>query len=121
MPRRMSDSSALVRSICDYLDIIKVWNQRQNSGAAKIGKYTVKLCRIGTADILATPIHWEKRDGLAYGTIKVLWIECKWGTGRQSIEQKNFQEEVESEGHFYIIARSIDDVKRWMREQHIVK
>ena len=42
----------------------------------------------------------------------IVWIEVKSPTGKQSPEQKQFQQEVESVGCKYILARSLDDVMK---------
>lgn len=39
-----------------------------------------------------------------------LWIEVKSETGKQSAEQKSFEQYVTEQGHKYIIARSTEDV-----------
>jgi hypothetical protein len=70
----------------------------------------------GMADILATPITWNKVGG----TLHVLWIEVKAPTGKQSQAQNNFQEEVTSEAHSYLLARSIDDVEKWLKENRAI-
>jgi len=44
-----------------------------------------------------------------------LWIECKAAKGKQSELQKSFQEQVEREGHRYIVARSIEDVEQALK------
>ena len=65
------------------------------------------------ADILAFPKHWIDQ-GLGHGHWEyetACWIECKAERGVQSELQKSFQEQVEREGHRYVIARSVDDVE----------
>ena len=39
-----------------------------------------------------------------------IWAECKGSVGKQSDSQKQFQSEVESYGHIYIVAKSVDDI-----------
>jgi hypothetical protein len=39
----------------------------------------------------------------------------KTDKGKQSPFQKSFQEQVEDEGHMYIVARSIEDVEEALR------
>lgn len=95
------------RAILDYLAAKHVLAFRMNSGAA-VREYKGKTRKIifgvpGMADILAFPILPHE-----YGS--VLWIECKAEKGKQSELQKSFQAQVESEGHKYIVARSIEDV-----------
>lgn len=42
---------------------------------------------------------------------RVLWVECKSDTGRQSTEQRQFQSCVENLGYNYYIVRSLDQFK----------
>jgi len=43
---------------------------------------------------------------------KVLFIEIKTSTGRQSDKQKEFQERVEAQGFNYYLVRSLEDFKK---------
>ena len=43
-------------------------------------------------------------------------LEAKTGTGKQSKEQKECQEEIERAGGLYFVVRSLGDVKRIMEE-----
>jgi len=45
---------------------------------------------------------------------RFLWIECKTPKGKQSEAQKSFQIQVEEQNHTYIVARSIEDVEKWL-------
>lgn len=49
-------------------------------------------------------------------TGQTIFIEIKTPTGRQSTEQRHFQEVVEGYGFRYIIMRSIEDAFRLIRE-----
>ena len=50
-------------------------------------------------------------DILARGTTgAVIWIEVKSPTGRQSEDQRKWQEDMERFGDIYIVARSVEDV-----------
>jgi hypothetical protein len=62
----------------------------------------------GVADIIAFPFCFK-------GTPSILWIEVKSETGKQSPEQKNFQQHVEEQQHFYLLARSPEDIMNWLR------
>lgn len=105
----MTPEGAILKSILDYLAIEHIWAMRINTGAVvseyKGRKRFHRYGRPGCADILAFPDNLHKP----------LWIECKTETGHQSEAQKWFQAEVEARGHYYIIARSIDDVKEFLR------
>lgn len=43
-------------------------------------------------------------------------IECKTPTGRQSEDQRAWQAMIERHGGLYILARSVDDVRRALEE-----
>lgn len=80
----------------------------------------------GVADIVAFPRFLEKltnNSGSITRCVSLLvtptWIEVKSATGKQTPEQKSFQEKVESEGHAYLLARSVDDVINWLREKRL--
>jgi 4-aminobutyrate aminotransferase-like enzyme len=47
---------------------------------------------------------------------RFLGIECKTEEGRQDPAQKMFQKMIESMGGLYILARSVEDVKRQLPE-----
>ncbi len=59
----------------------------------------VRFGEKGMADVLAFTPHNT-----------VMWIECKATNGKQSDNQKEFAKEVESFGHIYILAHSVDEV-----------
>lgn len=116
----MKPEQAILNSIMEYLAVKRVWCRRMNTGAAMVSNATGKarFLRFGTpgmADILATPITWNKLGG----ALHILWIEVKAPGGKQSQAQENFQEEVISEAHSYIVARSIDDVEMWLNKNGV--
>ncbi|MCP4986034.1 MAG: hypothetical protein GY928_08180 [Colwellia sp.] len=43
-----------------------------------------------------------------------LYIEIKTATGKQKTVQKAFQEMCRMNGHFYLVARSVEDVKNYL-------
>ena len=53
-------------------------------------------------------------DILAFG-FQPCWIELKTDKGKQYEFQKSFQSQVEEHGHTYILARSLEDVKKAFR------
>lgn len=91
------------RLILDWLVARKIWHMRINTGAMsgshKGKSWFVKFAKPGTADILAS---WA--DAHFY------WIEVKSPAGKLSEAQEAFREEVEAQGHIYILARSLEDV-----------
>lgn len=104
------------RAILDYLAAEHVLAFRMQVGAfSSEYKGKTRFMRVGTpgmADILAFPLH---PDDWSVMQPHPLWIEVKIEKGKQSDLQKSFQEQVEREGHRYIIARSIEDVKEALR------
>lgn len=95
-------------SILEYLAVRHIWAMRINTGAMfgqHNGKnWAVRFAKPGTADILCTFFA----GGAAFPVVG--WIEVKAPDGKQSEAQIAFQEEVEAQGHKYILARSIEDV-----------
>ena len=48
---------------------------------------------------------------------RAVFVEVKTAKGRQSEEQKAFQERIGKLGFKYLIWRSVDDAVRWIRER----
>jgi len=92
------------KQILDYLSYRpgKYW--RQNTGAMvaeyKGRKRFMKFGINGCADITGV------KDG------RRVEIEVKQPKGKQSESQKQFQELIESQGGLYVLARSLEDVRR---------
>jgi len=112
--------AAILKSILIYLQARHVLAFRQNVGAVEAVYHgNSRFMRFGVpgmADVLAFP-YWlmsSKADNVIK-IIKPLWIEVKTATGKQSDLQKSFQQQVESHGHKYVIARSIEDVEEALR------
>lgn len=66
----------------------------------------MKFGRPGCADILAMPHSYIGKPDLDLP----IWFEVKAQRGVQSEIQREFQLEVEDQGHRYAVVRSIDDV-----------
>lgn len=123
MSKRANPGNSVVRAVLDLLGYEKVWAQRMNSGAQIIpgngnpARRFVQFGSKGMADVLATPyiIFQHPGCGALFTLPAVLWIECKFGTGRQSADQKEFEQLVTSAGHFYLLAKSSDDVLAWLK------
>jgi len=81
------------------LPMLRLW--RANVGAARIGRRVVRFGIAGQADL--TGILPDGRR---------LEIEVKSATGRQTAAQKAFQEMIERFHGVYILARSVEDVRR---------
>ena len=100
--------NAIQKCILDYLAAQHILAFRMQTGQAKMGDRCVRFGTPGMADILAFPRVIFKPNLLVS---LPLWIEVKTEKGKQSPLQSSFQEQVEAEGHFYILARSIEDVE----------
>jgi len=94
------------RQVLDYLAAKHTFAFRLNTAAIKTEKRFFRSHGLGrgAADILA--IISKNSAGFL-----PVWIECKSRSGRQSAEQKSFQAQVESLGHAYVLARSIDNIQ----------
>ena|SRR6185437_5764471 len=117
MPSRKSTpEGAIVKAILDYLAVRRVLAFRMNTGALKAeynGKQRFMRFGVpGMADILAFPnVEFRTPRPMTLTAPIILWIEVKAPTGKQSEFQKSFQQQVEAEGHRYMVARSIADVE----------
>lgn len=109
MAKSKTPESLVLGSVLDFLLAVRILAFRMQSGVAKFGPRIVRFGVVGMADVLAFPAGRPP-----------LWIECKARDGRQSHEQKIFQKIVEDEGHGYILARSIDDVREWLGKPQLV-
>jgi len=78
---------------------LRLW--RANVGVARMGHRWVRFGIRGQADL--TGIVPDGRR---------LEIEVKTSTGRQTAEQRSFQNMIERFHGIYILARSVDDVRR---------
>ena len=84
-----------------------------NGGArskATAGKLKAEGVVAGVADlILLVPKCVKAKDEWWYNTIHGLCIEMKTAKGRQSPEQKGWQEMVEAHGYKYAVCHSLDE------------
>jgi len=78
---------------------LRLW--RQNTGAARVGRRFVRFGVPGQADL----------TGILPGGRRVE-IEVKSPTGRQTPDQRAFQALIERFDGLYVLARSVDDVRR---------
>jgi hypothetical protein len=108
----MARERDIQKLILDWLAAKRIWHIRLNTGAmggSHNGKrWFVRFGKPGMADILAVAELYNEYALLEVPT--VVWIEVKAEKGKQSPDQKRFQEEVEREGMTYILARSLEDV-----------
>lgn len=92
IPERESDIQAAIR---DYLGWHGwfCWKVHQSLGSYK-----------GVSDLIAVKAG------------RVLFIEVKTSTGRLGVHQQAFRDELTRHGGTYIVARSIEDVERALKE-----
>ena len=90
--------NAILREFGTRSDL-RIW--RANTGVARFQNRTVRFGVPGQADL--TSILPDGRR---------LEIEVKSATGRQSTDQKNYQQMIERLNGVYILARSVADVER---------
>ena len=95
MPRKVSPETAVKNEIKRWLGLYgwRCWHNLQGLGSYK-----------GLPDITAI------RNGI------VLWIEVKAPTGVQSAHQKAFQDMIESNGGYYVLAKSSLDVENYINK-----
>lgn len=74
-----------------------------------VGKIKTQGARIGNRFIL-DPYHFRGVADLLVFTPALTFIECKYGKGKQSAEQVEFQSLCEAAKIRYILAYSLDDI-----------
>lgn len=124
---KQTPEGAVKSAICQYLDIRRIMWVRMNAGATVLtganGKRRfIQHAKAGTSDVLAFPMVPVKnriaRDGDGCTVVPMpLWIEVKRESGgRVSEAQRAFLASVEALGHLTLVATSIDDVERKLKE-----
>lgn len=78
---------------------LRIW--RANVGVARIGRRVVRFGVPGQADITGILPNGRRLE-----------IEVKAPGGRQSEDQVNFQRMIERFGGLYVLARSLEDVRK---------
>ena len=104
--RQPKPEAAVQCAILDLLAAEHVFAIRLNTGAFRNAQGRLIFVHSGGAGVA---------DIVAFPRGRVLWIEAKAPAGRQTPQQASFQQRVEGEGHGYIVARSSDDVLRWLK------
>lgn len=95
------------KTILEYLELKNIFHWRQNSGTittsykGKKGFYRFASIN-GISDIIAL------KNSKAY------FIEVKDVNGSQNENQKVFQENVEKAGSIYILAKTLEDVRKYL-------
>lgn len=98
MKRARNPHTELVRAVEKLAALtphIFIWHNNTGSGTLD-GKRFVKFGLVGSSDFIGL-----SSDG------KLLCIECKTGTGRQTFDQRKFQERVQKLGGRYFIVRDV--------------
>ena len=90
--------NAILREFGTRSDV-RLW--RANIGAARIGRRFIRFGVPGQADL----------TGILPGGRR-LEIEVKSVTGHQTPDQRSFQTMIERFGGLYVLARSVEDVRR---------
>lgn len=111
--KRKTPESYVLQAVLDYFAAEHILAIRQNTGAVKTENRFFRFGTPGMADVLAFP-KVKSTDGVHVVLMTFIipcWVECKAPGGRQTSAQKSFQKRVEEEGHVYILAYSVDDVK----------
>jgi hypothetical protein len=112
--------SGVLRACLDLLAAEKIWHRRWNTGAVKTGKRFFRFGEPGDADILAAPSPVIRSGGdWVRQPAEFLWIECKSDVGQQTKEQREFQEQVESQGQSYLLVRDVDTLRDWLKEHGV--
>ena len=109
----MGPEAQVQDTILGWLAAERILAFRMQVGAAVYGdgnggSRRVSFGTAGMADILSFPKF--------KGQPLPCWLEVKSDTGRQSALQVSFADQVESDGHAYMVVRSVDDVVELMKE-----
>lgn len=116
--RNAASEAQTQKAVCEFLSARKIWWMRCNTGAMQAehnGKRRfLRFGKPGMADIQAiSKFDFQHTVGpnTYWATMpRVIWLEIKSPTGKQSAAQKEFQAEVEAEGHTYLLVRDINEV-----------
>jgi hypothetical protein len=112
-----------VQKACiDLLNAERIWFMRLNTGAMKTENSFVRFNKPGTPDILAVPqLSFTDFGNLGDTPRDVLrpvlvWLEIKKSKGgKQSDAQKQFQAEVQAQGHTYLLISDVDQLRDWLK------
>lgn len=102
-PLHISET-ALSGMIAEYLDRRRIYNDRLNSGMAKIGKHFIQLCKTGTPD----------RFCIVSG--RIIFIEVKAFGKKATVEQLTKHKELQASGAIVIVADSFDSFEKQFKE-----
>jgi hypothetical protein len=137
--KRQTPESAVLAEVLQCLANRRILCFRMNVGAHKVGSRFIRYGVKGMADVLAFPNigalkelpeeiletlldrHGQNllvKRLLRSGKPQPLWIEAKANT-RQSADQAIFQQVVEADGHWYLVAHSYEEVEAFLKEKKI--
>lgn len=106
----MTPEGKLKAEVQDFLGKLGMFYMRLQSGQVKVRGGFMHLCPTGTADLVVYP-----SKGFSVG-----WIEMKQLKGVQRKSQVEFQAKAEAAGHPYLVARSAEDVAKWLKENEAI-
>lgn len=106
----MTPETKLKGEVQDFLTVYGMFWMRLQSGKVKVRNGWMQLCPTGTADLVVFP-----KNGFGVG-----WIELKQLKGTQQQSQVDFQAKAEAAGHPYLVARSVDEVEQWLKENRAI-
>ena len=120
--RRHTKEADTLKAVMQYLASRHILAFRMQSGALVNPRgRPVRFGTPGMADVLCfTKRIIDEFRGHPCGAAQVpwrqvvvqdpLWLELKSSIGKQSLEQKQFQQLVEERGHRYLLVRSLNDL-----------
>lgn len=120
--RRVTPEGALKRLVLDYLAARRIRVKRNQVGVMNVGGRRIPFGEKGEADLTAFVPCWRD-DGFALEANRprfwrhlffVLNLELKAPNGRQSFEQKLWQQAVEASGEYYLLVNNLDQVIEWL-------
>lgn len=115
---RSRPEQALGMAVADYLSLALppevLWTAVGHGGGGKIRGAILK--RMGLLSGVPDLVIFYNDE---FGVYRVLWIELKSSTGRQSPEQRDFAARAIILRHFYSLCRSVSDVEAALKKFHV--
>lgn len=114
MPRKSrTPESYTAEAVRNLLDVEQIFYIRVNSGTILLenkdgSKRAVRMAKAGTSDYLAFIPFGD-------GSFLPLWCETKAGKNGLSHDQKEFRDDVTSQGHAYLMIRDASELVDWLR------
>jgi hypothetical protein len=118
----MTPEACILDAVLDYLAAERVVAFRCNTGAIKVDDRFIRFGVKGFADILALPeVSGAHRCGIRVRWTAPCFIEVKAPKGRQSAEQRSFERQVKDAGAEYVVVRSVDEMRDFLRQHGVIK